>query len=161
MRFIADVMLGKLARWLRILGYDTLYYPDIEDMVLIEKARKEQRILLTRDTRLIKRRSVPRYLFIEDNEPMKQLKQSITAFGLTTSNLLTRCIYCNEPLADKKQEDVADMVPEHISATSDIFAGCPLCKKVYWKGSHIEKINRYLKRLLSYPKKPVGSNDAE
>ena len=88
MRFIADSMLGRLVRWLRLLGYDTVYYPRIEDSVLLRIAREENRILLTRDSRLVKARGLRQFLLLEENDPFDQLRSIITAFNLKVDDKL-------------------------------------------------------------------------
>ena len=78
MKFIADSMLGRLARWLRLIGYDTLYYPHIEDSLILRIAREEDRTLLTRDTRLVKVRGLKDFLLLKENDPFEQLKNVIS-----------------------------------------------------------------------------------
>ncbi len=82
MKFIADSMLGRLARWLRLLGHDTLYYPHIENSQLLRFAREGSRILLTRNTRLVKVRGLKNFLLLEDNDPFHQLSAVVRAFNL-------------------------------------------------------------------------------
>ena len=82
MKFIVDSMLGRLARWLRLLGCDTLYYPSIEDRRLIRIASEEDRVLITRDTRLVRMRGLKHFLLLHENDPFEQLKKTITTFNL-------------------------------------------------------------------------------
>jgi len=164
MRFIADSMLGRLARWLRLLGYDTLYYPSIEDSVLLRIARDDERILLTRDTHLIKIRGLRkgtghreqktenrtriRYFLLNENNTIDQLKTVITAFDLKNFSIMSRCAVCNSELIVIQKEKVKGLVPEYVYQTSDAFKQCPNCKKLYWKGTHPEKFKEKLTEIL-------------
>jgi uncharacterized protein with PIN domain len=163
-RFIADSMLGRLARWLRLLGYDTLYYPEIEDRILLKIAREDNRILLTRDTRLIKVRELQqnteesrekgvervqtKYFLLIENTPFDQLKTVITAFNLKDFSVMNRCAVCNAILDSITKEEVKNLVPEYVYHTSDIFKQCSNCGKLYWKGTHPEKFREKLSEIL-------------
>jgi uncharacterized protein with PIN domain len=165
MRFIADSMLGRLARWLRLLGYDTLYYPEIEDSVLLRIARENNRILLTRDTHLVKVREFQqnivesrekrvervqiKYFLLKENNPFKQLKDVIKAFNLKDFSIMSRCAVCNALLKDISKEEVKNRVPQYVYQTSDAFKECPNCSKLYWKGTHPEKFIKKLSEILS------------
>jgi uncharacterized protein with PIN domain len=140
--FVADCMLGRLARWLRILGFDTLYYPAIDDGTLSQLAEKENRIILTRDTGLTKRKNVKNYLMIEDDDLQSQLKQVIASYHLQVAPSIEsmRCPLCNGPLRDTDRDFVKGRVPLYIYRSRDRFKHCPGCGKIYWKGSHYEKI---------------------
>lgn len=142
MKFIADAMLGKLAKWLRILGCDVLYFPGIYDEELIEIAVKEKRIILTRDTLLIKRKKARSIsFFVEDNDYKKQLQQVIRAFSLDKEKyVLTRCIVCNHTLSYRDKKDVKDKVPSYVYQTQHSFGFCPYCCKIYWPATHKDKI---------------------
>ena len=148
-RFIADSMLGRLARWLRIIGYDTTYYNDIRDDTLIEKSLIEGRRLITRDTLLIRRRFISDYTFIRDDNPMDQLSQIVTDLNLNIGeNLLTRCLECNTSLISTCREKIMGTVPEYIYSTIKEFFLCPSCNRVYWRGSHINRIRERLMQLF-------------
>ncbi len=156
MRFIADSMLGRLARWLRLLGYDTLYFPHIEDSAILRIAREDKRTLLTRDTRLVKVRGLQHFLLLEENNPFKQLKNVVETFKLKTCNkeseegtvILSRCIICNSVLNIVQRDDVKNAVPEYVYQTSDIFKKCTKCGKLYWKGTHSDKFIRKLSEIF-------------
>ena len=149
-------MLGRLARWLRLLGYDTLYYPHIEDRVILRIAREENRTLLTRDTRLVKVRGLEHFLLLEENNPFKQLKSVVETFKLRVSDKdsgegnvpLSRCLICNSVLSIVQRDEVKNAVPEYVYQTSDIFKKCPKCGKLYWKGTHPEKFRRKLSEIF-------------
>lgn len=149
-------MLGRLARWLRILGYDTLYYPHIEDRILLKIAREDNRILLTRDTRLVKIRGLRDFLLLRDNNPFEQLKKVIERFKLGVDNLehiekgtvIARCIICNATLNPINREEVREIVPEYVYQTSETFKRCSKCGKIYWKGTHPQKFREKLTEVL-------------
>jgi uncharacterized protein with PIN domain len=130
------MMLGKLAQWMRILGYDVLYLNPVEDSDLIGVSRRESRILLTRDTRLIKRRGVEDYLLIQDNDPMKQLKEVIRVYPPERGRMLNRCIRCNTPLVDAVKKEIRNEIPDYIYHSQARFGRCPDCGRVFWQGSH-------------------------
>ncbi len=145
-RFLADVMLGRLARWLRALGYDTRYDSSFDDGALAKLARAEERILLTRDVELTRRRGV-RALLIQDDRVKPQLRQVVLACGLNANLAFTRCIQCNaqlEPLADAH---AAGLVPPYVLQTQTRFRQCPQCAKVYWRGTHWARMSELLREL--------------
>ena len=144
-RFIVDDMLGKLAKWLRVLGYDTAYYTSISDAHLLALATREKRIVLTRDTEIFKRWSVGPHLFIEHDAPKEQLRQVVQAFHLDTKSFLfSRCLVCNEPVIAVDKEKVADKVPEYTYATQETFHQCPTCGRIYWAGTHHQNAREWL-----------------
>jgi len=158
MKFIADSMLGRLARWLRLLGYDTLYYPHIEDSLLLRIAREEDRVLLTRDTRLVKVRGLNKHLLLSENDTFEQLKKVITSFNLHpfdlgrdrfATGLYGRCSLCNSVLDSVPKEQAKDQVPEYVYLTTEIFNKCQKCGKFYWAGTHQEKLRKKLMDILS------------
>lgn len=157
MRFIADSMLGRLARWLRLLGYDTLYYPQIEDSLLLKIAREDNRILLTRDTRLVKVRGLKQFLLLKENDSFKQLRNVVKAFKLNLHDklesgndvmILSRCAVCNASVDNISKEDAKRFVPEYVYKTSDIFRQCSGCGKFYWKGTHPGKFRKKLSEVM-------------
>lgn len=150
MKFIADSMLGRLARWMRILGCDVEYYPRIEDSDLVDRAFREGRLILTRDTLLIKRRKAKGNSFlVEGNSYKDQLRQVVRHFSIDPhKNFLTRCIECNLPLGDMEKEDIKGSVPEYVYQTQDVFRTCPHCYKIYWPATHREEMFENLKKIL-------------
>lgn len=156
-------MLGRPARWLRLLGYDTLYFPHIEDSRLLRIAREENRVLLTRDTRLVKVRGLKNYLLIKGNDPFEQLREVIEAFDLNPLkengesieggrtpplHIYRRCSLCNTPLVDIPKEKVKPFVPEYVYVTTSDFRHCTTCNKFYWKGTHQELLIKKLEEIF-------------
>lgn len=138
-RFAADAMLGRLATWLRLLGYDTFYQRDIEDSDLADVARREGRILLTRDVQLTKRRGL-RSLLIESDDVWEQLRQVVRTYHLRRSPEQARCPRCNTPLHPLSRTAAQARVPAYVWRTRQTFRECPTCQRVFWRGTHIDDI---------------------
>lgn len=149
-RFIADDQLGKLARWMRILGLDTLYFQEIEDRELIRAAVEEGRILLTRDTRIAAEPRDAECLFVGSDNWIEQLRQILSAYDLRVSpeKLFTRCLLCNSPLSPIGKDDVKERVPPFVFRTQEEFVRCPTCDKIYWQGTHVSHVLEKLRPLL-------------
>ncbi len=146
--FAADMMLGKLARWMRVLGFDVLYLNPVEDGRLIEISRREGRVLLTRDTRLVRRRGVAEYLLVTCNDPPAQLEEVIRAYPVFRERILSRCILCNRSLTPISREDARPFVPDYVYLAESKFGRCLSCQRVYWKGSHYRNMVRSCSSLL-------------
>jgi uncharacterized protein len=143
-RFIADVMVGKLARWLRILGMDVLYSNKYEDDEIIQIAKEERRIILTRDTRLAARRDAPLHVLIESDFYKEQVRQVVRAFGISNFDVFSRCLHCNLRLQKIDKESVFERVPPYVYLSQQDFAVCPSCDRVYWHGTHTENMLKQL-----------------
>jgi len=147
-KFAADVMLGKLAKWLRILGYDTTYDSRITDAQLIESARRAGRVILTRDTRLVQRRKAKPYVLIAQDYVADQLRQLIRELKLDTDQgLLSRCLVCNQPLAAIAKSSIQDLVPPYVYKTQSRFYQCPVCQRIFWPATHVTDILHRLERI--------------
>jgi len=148
-RFVADVMLGKLAKWLRIAGYDVLYSNRYTDDELIAISREEGRILLSLDSRLLVRKPVNRFLFLQSRDLKGQIRQ-ILEMNRSTGfpYLLSRCLTCNEILSDVPAESVRAHVPTYVFKTHSSFKMCPKCRKYFWSGTHRKSVLRILERFL-------------
>lgn len=147
-KFIADEMLGKLAKWLRILGYDTIYYCEKGDNGLVQRALEEDRIILTRDTELSERKLARKCLLIKSENFWEQFQQVIIELNLDTkSKLFTRCLVCNGELIYIKKESIKDQVPEYTYQTQTIFHKCPICEKIYWAGTHKDSMSGLINNL--------------
>jgi uncharacterized protein with PIN domain len=148
-RFVADSMLGKLARWLRALGYDTLYFKVAEDRHLLQLARGERRTLLTRDVRLA-RLAGAQGLLVRATTVEPQLREVLERLALAPDGegFLSRCLECNTRLEARAGDAVRGLVPEYVFATQARFVACPGCARVYWQGSHADRILARLERVL-------------
>ncbi|MBE0477873.1 Mut7-C RNAse domain-containing protein [Candidatus Aerophobetes bacterium] len=149
-KFIADSMLGKLARWLRLMGFDTLYYPSIPDEELLKIARQEERIILTKDTELTRRNKDNNLIHITSSDPYEQIKTVIKTFNLNPwENLFTRCVHCNKPVEKVDDaERIKEKVPFYAYSNHFPFYRCCGCGRIYWEGSHHEKIKMRIKSFL-------------
>ncbi|MHB9038033.1 MAG: DUF5615 family PIN-like protein [Armatimonadota bacterium] len=143
MKFLADAMLGKLAKWLRMLGYDTVYIPDADDDDLVRIAIREDRILLTRDTLLCARRMVRnRCVFVDWGSTGEQVRQVMRELDLKLSHdsLFTRCTVCNGEIVPIAKSEIADRVPPYVYKTQNEFGYCAHCDKIYWRGTHVDHV---------------------
>lgn len=145
---------GKLARWLRAAGYDSLYFRDGSDNEMLKRAQAENRILLTRDTRIIKRKvaaaGIVKVILLKDDAPEKQLRQVVNALNLGYLHKpFSLCLECNLPLVERKLEEVRDMVPPYVFKTQRRYFQCPSCRRIYWGGSHKHAMEQTLRRLAS------------
>jgi len=151
-RFILDNHLGRLAGYLRMLGFDALYRNDIQDDELAQRCNREGRILLTRDKRLLMRNLVERGYWLRSKVPRQQLEEIIQRFGLTPAvQPFRRCLRCNEPLQPARKEDVLERLEPLTRMYFDEFHICPACGQVYWKGSHYERMSQMIEQVLRKP----------
>jgi uncharacterized protein with PIN domain len=146
MRFIADAMLGTLAKWLRILGYDTVFDPGLDDHQLVRRARAEGRVLLTRDRELAQRRGVT-VLSVTGEALDDQIRQVVSELNLAPEHSFSRCPVCNSGLKAIDIESARARVPAYVAKTHKQFKACPGCRRVYWRGSHWRKMDEQLSRL--------------
>ena len=145
-RFIADIMVGKLARWLRILGYDVRYSNRYRDDEIVRLAQSEKRIILTRDARLVERCRAEDYVFIQSGALDAQMLQLIRESGIKPLDLFSRCLECNRPLEETPKEAIGDRVPAYVYQTQGQFRSCPGCQRVYWPGTHGDDVRRRVAR---------------
>ncbi len=159
MRFIADGMLGKLTRWLRMLGCDVTYFNDLEDNSLIKLAIEEERILLTRDTQLYRRASVKgaKAFLVQGRIETERLAELAQRFGfkLEVDIEVSRCPKCNAGINPVSKDEIRDRVPPSTSRFYDDFWICPDCGHIYWQGSHWRKIHRTLSQAKEIMEKSI------
>ena len=142
-------MLGRLAKWLRIAGFDVLYSNKFSDEELIAISSREGRVLLSRDTRLLIRKPVKAFIYLESQDVQKQIRQVFETLGTLSLPLpLTRCLSCNEALIEATRESVRDSVPVFVYRTQMRFKSCPKCGKIFWAGTHRGSVIRTLERLV-------------
>jgi uncharacterized protein with PIN domain len=149
MTFIADKTVGKLAKWLRILGYDTVYWRSDDVRGLLRRTRDEGRVLITKDTKLYQGKgSLPALLIREDN-PFLQLQEVVRLFQLRIDKekLFSRCLICNAPLETVDPAEAREEVPDYIYHTHGTFSRCPSCRKIYWAGTHYEHMAAVVEQL--------------
>jgi uncharacterized protein with PIN domain len=146
-KFAADRMLGRLVKWLRILGLDVIYGQHLTGYGLIRAARAENRLILTRDRRL-KQKQPPPFLLIESDHYRDQLRQVIRECGLTPrERLFTRCLECNALLQARPKDSVEKLVPPYVFSTQEKFSWCPGCQRVYWPATHYQKMREELDKM--------------
>lgn len=148
-RFVADAMLGRLARWLRLLGIDCAFDAEIEDRELVRQGVTERRIILTRDRRLPQEWRVEAIHVVDAETLQAQLAEVLARFELAAAlRPLTRCSRCNQLLVAASRSEIADRVPPRILRDHERFLRCPECGRAFWEGSHTERIRQTVDRLL-------------
>ena len=152
MKFLVDFNVGRLGRWLRIAGFDTLLVQGIDDNRIVRLALDENRVLLSKDREIFKRRIVAsgklKALLIKDDDVKVQLGQVLTVLGLTTQmRPFSRCIECNEPIIYISKRDVEDIVPPYVFQTQEEYMQCPACRRIYWRGTHWQRMRDALREI--------------
>ncbi len=147
-RFILDVHLGRLATYLRMLGFDVLFKNDSTDRELALVAQRERRILLTRDRDLLKRSAVTHGYWMRQTSPRRQLVEVLRRFDLLRSiSPFQRCLRCNEPLVTVDRSEVEPRLPERVRDLQTDFKTCRSCERIYWKGSHHRRMQQLIAEL--------------
>ncbi len=148
MKFVADVMLGKLARWLRLIGYDTIYNPKLSTKELIKIANGEGRIFLTRSKRVAEELGAKNFYIVKAEKFKEQLNEVIKNLNLDTkTNLFSRCSICNTEIIEVEKSNIINLIPEETAKSFDEFYQCPKCGKIYWDGSHTARIIKILNEI--------------
>lgn len=151
-KFIADVNVGKLGRWLRILGYDVAIDRRIDDGTLVSRGRREGRIILTRDRGLPQlweaKEGLVRVVLLNSEELGVQLRQVVAELNLGNFRPLSRCLECNQPLVPQYREKMRGRVPPYVFQTQHAFNACPGCGRIYWAGTHWARIHQALAHML-------------
>jgi len=150
--FIVDNNVGKLARWLRVIGYDTLLFKEKDDSKMIELALNEGRVILTRDTQITKRRLVTdgklKAILIKHDKPKAQLRETVKALNLNYYfRPFSLCLECNQMLIPRSREEVQNLVPPRVFETQEQYMECPSCRRIYWQGTHWRAMVKELREL--------------
>jgi uncharacterized protein with PIN domain len=148
-KFIVDQNTGKLARLLRMMGYDTAFFTGEDDGEMVNIALTQDRAVVTRDRELLKRRPVVkgrvRALLVTEDDPRLQVRQVAQAFGLSYNfRPFSLCLECNQPLAPRERDEVKDRVPPYVFQTQTHYMQCPRCGRIYWRGTHWQAMTREL-----------------
>jgi hypothetical protein len=156
-RFAVDKMLGRLATWLRLIGQDALYGSQLGGRSLIRQARSEGRIILTRDQRVVRAASDLCVLVVASDDFREQLLQVVLACHIDPfAALFTRCTVCNTPVVAVLKAEVADQVPPYVFSTQEHFARCARCHRIYWSGTHYDRVREQLPIMMGY-QEPSGT----
>lgn len=145
MKFVLTKELGRLSKWLRILGFDAAYFQEGSPGSLIIEALKEERIILTRNHRLPQARGV-RIILIQSEKIKDQVAEILRELKIRpeTEKMFTRCILCNEELVEIAKEKAKEKVPEYVFKTQERFITCPKCGRIYWQGTHWGNVQHML-----------------
>jgi uncharacterized protein with PIN domain len=148
-RFVADTHLGRLVRYLRMLGFDTKYRDDTQDEDLATISSQERRILLTRDRAVLKRNVVTRGYCVRATDSREQLREVLQRFDLSGAIVpFSRCVHCNSLLRPTQKDLISDRLPPKTEQYYEEFHVCPGCERIYWKGSHYRRMQRFMEELL-------------
>ena len=152
-KFFADNNVGKLAKWLRMMGYDTRFFNGSDDSRMIAIALAEGRVILTRDTQIMRRRVVTsgqlKAILIQGDEPEQQMRQVIDSLNLDCQfRPFTICLECNQPLLPRSREQVKELVPPYVFQTQAQYVECPTCHRIYWRGTHWQAMTNKLKKFM-------------
>ncbi|MDI6865912.1 Mut7-C RNAse domain-containing protein [Thermodesulfovibrio yellowstonii] len=149
-RFVADVMLGSLSRWLRLFGFDTLYRNDFSDRELIKISLQEDRIVLTRDNALARSRLLKKVLLIQSETIKEQIKEVLSTIPISFDllSLRPRCPVCNGETESIIKEKIKEEIPDYVAISNQEFIICKSCGKIYWHGTHKDRIDKIKKEIL-------------
>jgi uncharacterized protein len=152
-RFVLDVHLGRLAAYLRMLGFDTFYRTCFDDAEIAAISADEGRVLLTRDRGLLKRGNVTQGYWLRETDSRRQAAEVVSRFSLAHAiRPFTRCMACNAELVDVAKAQVIDRLPPRTAELYDEFRQCPRCRRVYWKGSHYRRMEQWIATLANEPR---------
>jgi uncharacterized protein with PIN domain len=150
MKLLADSSLGRLSRWLRLLGHDTAYWRGDADRSFLRTAEKEGRAVLTRRRDILTRQHPGTVLFVESDRVEDQIAEVLRKLNVKPDPcaFFTRCLECNVSLGPVEREDVRERIPEYVYRTQHEFLFCPGCGRVYWPGTHRERALAKLQKIL-------------
>lgn len=150
-RFIADSHLGKLAKYLRMLGFDTLYDNHYQDEFIVHLSVKEHRIIITRDKHLLHNTHITHGYWLREDEPRMQLKEIVQHFQLTDIKPFSRCLECNYEIKPVQYEAIRALLPSDHEHEFKNPSQCIKCRKVYWEGSHYNRMQEFIKSIMTLP----------
>jgi uncharacterized protein with PIN domain len=153
-KFIADNNVGKLARWLRLIGYDTLLFRKKNDSQMIKTALSGDRVILTKDGQFMRRRLVIdgrlKAIHIKQDDPNLQVQEVVQILNLNYYfKPFSLCLECNQELIARDKEEVQNRVPAHVFKTQAQYTECPACHRIYWRGTHWQTMVKKLQELQS------------
>lgn len=150
MKFILTHEVGRLAKWLRILGFDSAYQKKDDKRELVLRSLREDRVVVSRNASLARYTGI-RFIHIKSDLLEDQLKQLKEEIGLPVNeeDMFTRCVICNETLIEIKKKEAEDKVPEFVYKTNESFMKCPACNKIYWQGTHWGNVKEVIQKLKS------------
>ncbi|MFC1951756.1 Mut7-C RNAse domain-containing protein [Chloroflexota bacterium] len=153
LKFMVDNNVGKLAKWLRIMGYDTLFFSGSDDASMVSTALNEGRVILTRDTQIMKRRVVTsgqlKAVLIKSDDPELQMHQVINDLNLDCQfRPFAICLECNQPLLGRSKQQVEGRVSPYVFQTQSQYVECPACHRIYWRGTHWQAMTRELNKFM-------------
>jgi len=148
MKLLLTRELGRLAKWLRILGFDTEYFKEANISSLVIQALRENRVIITRNHRLPRSAGL-KIVLIKEEKLKEQLREVLKALEISLDSVLmfSRCIICNEELAEIAKDKIKDRVPEYVFNTQEDFIRCPKCERIYWQGTHWGNVEAILKEI--------------
>jgi uncharacterized protein with PIN domain len=146
---------GKLAKWLRMMGYDSRFFDGSDDSQMVALALAEGRVILTRDGEIMKRRVITGgrlgAVLIDSEAPERQMQQLMASLDLGRQlRPFTLCLECNQLLVERKREEVRERVPPYVFRTQDQYMECPACHRIYWRGTHWEAMMKRLKKFSEF-----------
>lgn len=155
-KFIVDANVGKLVRWLRMMGYDAVFFDEPDDGKMVKLALAQGRTVITRDTGFMKRRAVTsgrvRALLVSGDDPDKQMRDVIGTLRLDEEYCpFTRCLECNTVLSSREKTDIAQIVPPRVYEKQEQYMACPHCRRIYWRGTHWQAMKKKLYDFIGSP----------
>ena len=155
-KFVVNNNVGKLTKWLRMMGYDTLFFDGSDDSRMVATALAEGRVILTRDTQIMRRRVVTsgrlKIILIKSDKPEQQMRQVVKTLNLDCQfRPFAICLECNQLLEERNKQQMQDLVPPYVFRTQSQYMECPTCHRIYWRGTHwqvmTEKLEKFIKGL--------------
>ena len=147
--------MGKLVKWLRMMGHDSLFFDGSDDSHMVALALAEGRVILTRDSEIMKRRVITggriKAVLIDSEEPEQQMRQLMETLELRRQlRPFTLCLECNQPLVERNREEVKERVPPYVFKTQGQYMECPACHRIYWRGTHWEAMMKRLQKFSDF-----------